>query len=276
MPTQPAWPGAVLAVFRHEWRQFIYAPLTYVFQTAFLVALAAGIFLVADFFATDEASLRLMLTFLPWVALILVPALAMRAWIDEPGDRSLELTLTLPVPISAVVTGKFLAGYAVLLVALAFTAPFPLTIAYLGEPDTGVIIAGYLAAAGLLVTFYALSLLAAALLREQVSAFVLGIMVLLVFLLLGWDVAARISRDVLPAGVIEALAALSPKYWMDRMAKGHVEFAALFYFAATPLLALAVATKLIAARRRQAHWSAAFASRAGMLVVFAGCLTLAI
>lgn len=275
-PPQPAWMASAIAVLRHEWRQFIYSPLTYVFQAAFLVALAAGIFLVADFFATDEASLRLMLTFLPWVALILVPALAMRAWIDEPGDRSLELTLTLPVPVSAVVAGKFLAGFGVLLLTLVFTAPFPLTVAYLGDPDPGVIIAGYMSAAGLLAAFYALSLFAAALLREQVSAFVLGVMVLLVVLLLGWDVTARAGRDTLPAGALETLATLSPKYWMDRMAKGHIEFAAIVYFIAGPVLALTMTAILIRFRRRHTGWLAALGLRAGTIIAFAGCLVIVV
>ena len=269
-----SWTSVVLAVFRHEWRQHVYAPLTYIFQAAFLAGLAICIFLVAEFFASDEASLRLMLTFLPWVALILIPALAMRSWIDEPGDRSLELTMTLPVSVSAAVTGKFVAGFAILIVTLLFTLPFAATIAYLGDPDPGVILSGYLAAAGLLATFYAMALFAAALLREQVSAFVLGVAVLLVFLLLGWDITGRAGRDVLPAGLIDALATLSPKHWLDRMAKGHIEFASIAYFIAAPVLALIMTSVVISTRRRHTTWSSALTLRAGTLLAFAGGIAL--
>ena len=81
------------AVFRHELRLLLYQPLSYLFQVGFLAVLAASVFLIADFYATDEASIRPLLVFLPWVALILVPALAMRAWIEDHSDRSMELTL---------------------------------------------------------------------------------------------------------------------------------------------------------------------------------------
>ena len=110
-------------MFRHELRLLLYQPLSYLFQLGFLAVLAASVFLIADFYATDEASIRLLLVFLPWVALILVPALAMRAWIEDHSDRSMELTLTLPVSVGAVVLGKFLAGYLVLIVTLLFTLP---------------------------------------------------------------------------------------------------------------------------------------------------------
>ena len=136
------------AVFRHELRLLLYQPLSYLFQLGFLAVLAASVFLIADFYATDEASIRLLLVFLPWVALILVPALAMRAWIEDHSDRSMELILTLPVSVGAVVLGKFLAGYLVLIVTLLFTLPLVATVYYLGEPDSGDLFAGYLAFVG--------------------------------------------------------------------------------------------------------------------------------
>ena len=88
--------GGVTAQVRHELRVLLFSPLTYIFQVGFLVALGVCTFLIADFYATDEASIRPMLIFLPWVALIMVPALAMRAWADEHNDGALELTLTCP------------------------------------------------------------------------------------------------------------------------------------------------------------------------------------
>ena len=263
--------GSLYAVFRHEWRQLIYAPLTYVFQAGFLMFLAACIFLIADFYASDEASIRPMLTFLPWVALILVPALAMRAWSDEPGDRSIELTLTLPTPLWSVIGGKFLAGAAVLLLMLIFTTPFLVTVAYLGDPDVGVVFAGYLAAALLLLTFYAISLFAAAVMREPVGSFVLSIAILFFLLLLGWEVFGRLLRDQIPATLYGAIAGFSPKFWLDRLSSGYIEFTGLFYFLATPLLFLVATVMVIKARGRGLSAGArAMRSMLAMLGLLAG------
>lgn len=238
------------AAVRHEARLLFYSPLTYIFQIGFLTALAAATFLIADFYAGDEASIRPMLVFLPWVALILVPALAMRCWPDSGEDRSLELTFTLPLPLSAVVLGKFLAGYGVLLLTLAFTLALPATATYLGEPDGGAVVAGYLGAALLLGAYYAVALFAAALAREQVGAFVIGAAVLFLLLLLGWDVMARLLQTQAPASAIAVLASYSPAQRLTALSRGLVDFGGVAYFLLLTAAALTGAGWLIAARRR--------------------------
>jgi ABC-2 type transport system permease protein len=245
---------AVLAVFRHELRLLLFSPLTYIFQIGFLLSLSACIFLVAVYYSTDEASIQPMLTFLPWVALILVPALAMRAWVDEPSDRSIEFVLTLPLPMPAVVLGKFLAGYTVLLITLAFTAPLVVTAYYLGAPDTGVVVSGYIGAALLLGLYYALSLFASSLGREQVGAFVIGVVLLFVLLLLGWDAFGQLLRNWLPAGAIEVLTFYSPKTWLDSIGEGNIEFVGVFYFLVSILAAL-LANVWVINGRRYGTWS---------------------
>lgn len=242
--------GGTIAVLHHELRLLLYSPVTYVFQVAFLLALTACVFLIADFYATDEASPRLLRVFLPWVALLLVPALAMRAWFDEPGDRSLELMLTLPVRLPAMVTGKFLAGYCVLLITLAFTLPFVATLYFLGEPDTGVIAASYLAAAMLLGAYYAIALFAASLARDEVSSFIAGVILLFLLMLSGWDVFTRLLGEQVPATVLDIMTAASPKTWLESLGSGNISAASIAYFALITLAALAMTTIVIRARRQ--------------------------
>ncbi|MDA0306500.1 MAG: Gldg family protein [Proteobacteria bacterium] len=238
------------AIFRHELRLLLFAPLSNLFQLGFLVSLSACIFLIADFYATDEASVRPMLTFLPWVALIMVPALAMRSWVDEHSDRGVELMLTLPVRLGAIVVGKFLAGYVVLLITLAFTLPLAATVYYLGDPDPGVMVAGYLASALLLAVYYAVSLFAAALAREQVGAFVISLALLFVLLLLGWDVFGRLLHGQVPPETVEALALYSPNTWLVRLARGLIDFPGVFYAVCVTTLALAGTGVIIRSRYR--------------------------
>lgn len=241
------------AVARHEWRRLVYAPLTVVLQTGFLSAMSVGVFLVGDLYASDVASLELAWTFLPWIALVLVPALAMRAFLDEPGERALELTMTMPITPLAIVTGKWLAGSLLLAITLALAlAPIAATIAYLGAPDWGAALAGALGAGLMLATALAIALLAAAVAREQVGAYVLGLGMLLVLLLLGWDVMGRLVRGLPGGAVVDALALASPKHWLDRMAIGRVELAAIVYFALASALALLAATRVLVGRRRAA------------------------
>lgn len=266
-----AYIGAALAVARHETRLLIHSPLTAIFQAGFLATLMACVFLIADFYSTDEASIQPMLVYLPWVALIFVPALAMRAWSDEHGDRGVELLLTLPVPVGAVVVGKFIAGYAVLLLTLLFTAPFVATVYYLGQPDGGVIAAGYLAAALLLAVYFAVALCAAALAREPVGAFVIGIFLLFVLSLAGWDAFGRLLLARVPAGAVEWISAASPVRWYNAIGRGLIDAGAIGYFALAVAAALLATGCLIAGRRRPdrtaGRWVRGTAATAAVVVL---------
>ncbi len=242
------WLSTMYAVARQEWRQLVHTRLTALFQIWFLLALAICIFLIADFFATDHATLDLQWTFLPWIALVMAPALAMRSFAENAGDSGLELFFSLPIPISALVFGKWVSGTAILLITLAMTAPFIATVAYLGDPDWGVVVAGYLGAVFLLAAFYAAALLAASLTRDQISAYVLGLGFLSVLLLTGWDLGSRFGDG--PTGqIITVLTALSPKHWFSRMTSGEVPVAAITYFIALIGLALSATVCVVGQRR---------------------------
>jgi len=238
----------VAAIYRHEWRQLVQSPLSYIFQIGFLATIAIAIFLVADFYHSDEASVRPLLTFLPWVSLIFVPALGMRACQD--ADSESELTLSLPIHTTAVVVGKFLAGYGLLLLSLLFTLAFPLSVFYLGEPDPGVVICTYLAGALLLASYYAISLLASALARQQVAAFVVGLLFLFLLTIMGWSTPAQLLGDSVPNNWLDAAAAVSPKTWLDSLGRGVIEAGSVSYFLALAGIALGATAVVLGSRRR--------------------------
>lgn len=245
----PSWIESIFAIFRLEWRQMMQARLTHIFLAAFPLALAALVFGAADFFSSNEASLRLLITFLPWVALVLVPALAMRFWADANSDRSLELGLAFPLSTSALVAGKFIAGSSVLLIALGCTAAFPISVIYLGEPDFGALVAVYVAAGLYLMTCFAICLLASALAREQVTAFILGVFFLLMLTLAGWDLFGNFLETWLPGSARDVLMHISPKVWLGRIAHGNLQLSVLLKFAVMIGLCLAATTHVVEQRR---------------------------
>lgn len=242
--------GPLLAVLRLEWRQLLFSPLTYIFQLGFLIAVNVGIFIVADFYATDEASIALLVTLLPWVALIFVPALAMRMFSEGPGDRAMELTRSLPLSIWHIVLGKFLANAAVLLLTLAFTFPFVLTIAYLGNPDWGATCCGYLGLTLVLLLFLSAAEFAAALVWEPVATFIVAVAILFILLMSGWDAVSQLVQGSALAPLVDTITLLSPKHWLDRLAEGRIEIAAIVYFTTVTAAFLYGSAHLLAARER--------------------------
>jgi ABC-2 type transport system permease protein len=99
----------------------------------------------------------------------------MRLWSEERKSGTIELLLTLPVTMWQAVLGKFLAAWAFIGIALALTFPIWITVNYLGEPDNGVILAGYLGSLLMAGAFLAVGACLSAATRNQVVAFILTV-----------------------------------------------------------------------------------------------------
>jgi ABC-2 type transport system permease protein len=117
-----------------------------VFIVIFLVLQGALTFNLGGFFDRGQADLNPFFTFVPWVFLLLVPAITMRLWAEERRLGTIELLLTLPVTQTQAVLGKFLAAWVFCAIALVLTFPFVITVNILGHPDNGVIASGYVGA----------------------------------------------------------------------------------------------------------------------------------
>ena len=268
-------PGPVrgaLAVMRHEVRLAFHSPMSYVLALGFALSVSVAVFVAGEFLSTDEASPRLFALFLPWAAVVFVPALAMRAWSAGPEDRGLEFAMSLPFGDGALVAGKFLAGLVVLGFVLLLTAAFPATVAWLGEPDPGAMAGAYLAGFALLAAFYAVALAAAAVTADATAAFVAGACVLFGLVMLGSDGAARHLEDWLAPWSVDVVTSIGPRRWIEALSSGRVGVGSLAYFGIMLVLALAIARDLLASRRRAAPVRVAALRGAGAFVVLAAAL----
>ena len=180
---------SIVATFAHEWRQQIYSGRTFIFQACLLLALSVAVFLVGGLFDSDYASFDLVWSFLPAIAIVLVPAFGARAFAQEDGSRELELLLTLPLSDTGIVIGKWLSGTAFLALTLCCAAPIAITIGYLGAPDWGAAAAGAVGAVLMLATLYAVAMFCSAVTGEQTSAYVLAVVALMALTAMGWETA---------------------------------------------------------------------------------------
>jgi ABC-2 type transport system permease protein len=173
--------NTILIIADRELRAYFATPVATVFIVIFLILQGALTFNLGQFFDRGMADLNPFFTFLPWVFLLLIPAITMRLWAEERRLGTIELLLTLPVTQTQAVLGKFLAAWAFCAIALLLTFPFVIAVNILGSPDNGVIASGYLG--GLLIAGAYLSVGAAmsAMTRNQVIAFVLAVAICFIF-----------------------------------------------------------------------------------------------
>ncbi len=187
------------AVFKRELKSYFTTPIAYVFLVIFL-SFSAYLPFRQGFFEMRQADMRAFFMNLPLLFIILVPATAMRLWAEERRVGSIELLFTLPITVTQAVLGKFLAAWLFLAIALALTFPMPITVCYLGNPDIGLIITGYLG--GLLMAggFLAIGCFFSVVSKNQVISFVLSVVACAVLVFAGMPTTLNYLSTFLPAG----------------------------------------------------------------------------
>ena len=186
----------VLTVAGRELAGYFATPVATVFIVIFLVLQGAVTFNLGQFFDRGQADLNPFFTFIPWVFLLLVPAITMRLWAEERRLGTIELLLTLPLTQGQAVLGKFLAAWAFCAIALLLTFPFVITVNILGHPDNGVIASGYVGSLLVAGAFLSVGSALSALTKNQVIAFVLGVAVCFVFAVASYPVVTDfLSRN---------------------------------------------------------------------------------
>jgi len=225
-----AWAN-IKTIMKRELGGYFTSPIAYVFLVIFLLLTGFFTFTVGNFFERAEASLVSFFTWHPWLYLFLVPAVGMRLWSEERRLGTLELLLTLPITSWQAIVGKFLASWAFLALALVLTFPVVITVNWLGDPDNGVIFAGYVGSLMLAGAYLAISCMTSAMTRNQVISFILSVMICLFLILAGYTpVTDLLTRWANPV-VVQTIASFSVMTHFEAFQRGVLDTRDVIFFA---------------------------------------------
>ncbi len=221
---------AVIA--KRELAGYFSSPVAYVFIVIFLILIGFFTFSnnLGNFFGRNEASLESFFTWHPWLYLFLVPAVGMRLWAEERRQGTIELLLTMPVTPGQAIVGKFLASWSFLILALLLTFPAVLTVSYLGNPDHGPTVSGYLGSALLAGGYLAVSCMTSALTRNQVVSFILSVVLCLFLILSGFEPVTSMLSGWAPEFLVGVVSASSALTHFMNLQRGVIDFRDLLYF----------------------------------------------
>jgi ABC-2 type transport system permease protein len=237
--------NAVRAIFKREFNAYFATPLAYVFIVIYLFAMGAFTFYVGRFYENGIADLSVFFGYHPWLYLFLVPAIGMRLWADERRTGTVELLLTLPIPIWASVLGKFLAAWAFVGVALALTFPVWITVNYLGNPDNGVILASYAGSFLMAGGYLAISAAISASTSNQVIAFVVSVVICFLFTISGAALVLDFFQLWAPVVLVNTISSFSFLTHFQAISNGVIDLRDLVYFASLIGLFLSINAVLI-------------------------------
>ena len=179
----------VMPVFNRELSNYFNTPLGFIFIDVFILITGFFFFELFKFFTNGQASLRNLFVLLPWVYLFFVPAISMRLLAEEKKVGTVEMLMTLPLRDLEVVLAKYFASFIFLSISLLLTLPLVWVVSRSAAShvamDFGPVVGGYVGAILMGGAFLAVGIFFSSLTDNQIVAFILSVVTMAVFLLIG-------------------------------------------------------------------------------------------
>jgi len=217
-------------ILRRELASYFATPLALVVIVFFLLFANVLTFSFGSLFERGQADLNPFFTFLPWLYLLLCPAVSMRLWAEERRNGTIEMLLTQPITLWQAVLAKFFAAWLFVGLALVLTFPLWFSVNYLGKPDNGVILAAYVGSFFFAGGFLAVGSFTSSLTKNQLVAFLIALLMCFVLLLAGYPAVTEWFGGWAPQWLVNGIASLSFLTHFENIAKGLLDLRDVLYF----------------------------------------------
>jgi ABC-2 type transport system permease protein len=172
-----------LIVIKKELKDYFISPIAYVVIATFLIV--TSVWFVKDLFIQNRADMRTFFTFVPAILIIVIPALTMRSWAEERREGTLEIITTLPISSIELIIAKLVSTLVFTVFILFLTIPIPVVLNSLGNPDNGIIIAGYIGLIILSATYIIIGQFISINTDNQIVSFILSAALIAFLFILG-------------------------------------------------------------------------------------------
>ena len=239
-----------LTIYKRELSSYFSQPTAYAIIVIFLFLVMGLTFSFGNFIRVGDASLEYSFFFWhPWIYMLLAPAVGMKLWSDEQRTGTIELLGTFPVSTWSAIAGKFLAAATVWLAALALTFPIVMTVNYLGDPDNGAILSGYIGSYLVCCTFLAITMLVSACTRDQVVCLIVSVAVCVVMVLCGFDDFTRELANAVSPAVVEGCTAIGVWNHFNSLTRGLFRLQDFVWFGSFIVVCLLGTSTILSAKR---------------------------
>lgn len=213
----------IITIARKELTAYFNNPTAYIVVAAFLLLWEFLFFRSA--FLVGEVSLAGLFDYLPWIFMIVVPALTMGSLAEEKREGTLEFLLTHPLSQVELVIGKFLGIVIFLALALLFIFPLAWSFARFGNLDWGKVLAQYLASVSLAAVLASLGLFVSGFFSSQISAFLVSSVAGFFLIIAGTE----FFSNHFPLELSAFLEQLSASTHFDSMSRGVIDARDVWY-----------------------------------------------
>ena len=200
----------------------------------------------SNIFVMGQASLNVFFGIAFWSLFFFIPAITMKMIAEENRAGTIELLITKALSDNQIVIGKFLACLILVLIALACTLPYYITISRLGNIDDGAVIGGYIGLILLSSAYIAIGLFASSVTTNQIVAFLVALFIGIFFQVL-FDVIGSSFTGT----VGNAFNYLSIRSHFDSISRGVLDSRDLIYFGSIVVIGLMLSQFMLSKRNWQ-------------------------
>ncbi len=201
---------------------------------------------MANVFLRGEADLSVFFEVAYIAIFILVPALTMRMVAEENRVGTIELLMTKAVSDWEIIIGKFTACLLLVVISLAFTIPYYVSVSMLGPVDHGAVIGGYLGLILIASAYIGIGLLASSITNSQIVAFLFAAIISLLFTFIFSSLAASFTGFF---GNLFSFLSLNTHY--ASLSRGVIDSTAVIYFLSIMYTGLLLSKTMLSKRNWQ-------------------------
>lgn len=231
-----------LAIMQRELLALFWSPIAYIVIAGFLVV--TGVLALDRIGPGKPATLRDIFQYAPYLLSIFVPAITMRTLAEEYRSGTIESLMTAPVSDTQLVLGKYGAALAFFVIMIAGTLIYPVIMMMYGNPDLGATLASYIGMFLAGAAFTAIGLFASSLTRNQIVAWILTTVPLVLFVWLAFFIVQQVGGTTR-----QVLQQINISGRLDEFNRGLVTLDGVVFFLGVTALFLFLATKVVETQR---------------------------
>jgi len=227
------------AVYKKDVMSLFFSPVAYITVALFM-------FLVSLMGAGNmyQASMRDVFGYMSLFMIFVIPMATMRVFSEEMRQGTIELLMTSPAPLWALVIGKFAAVMTLIAAIFALSGEFVIFIAKYGKPDWGPMVSGYIGLLLLSSAFVSIGVFSSSLTKNQFISAVICFVVMLFFMVI--NTLSEFFGPGAASEVLNQLAIFTHFYDFD---KGLITLSNVVYYIGFTFLFLFLTVRNLEMRR---------------------------
>jgi len=214
----------MLQIIKKELKQMFSSPAYFVILAIFIGIL--NFLFLKSFFVNSQMNFRNYFDLQIWFLMIFIPAISMRVMSEEFKNWSIEFLLTKPISLLKIIFWKYLSLWIYFSIFILSTIILYFSLSSLWNFSLWIIVSQLIWSILLIFTMFSISFLASSITKNQVFAFLLGVLINFVLIIIGTDFI-QLSLPYFLSNFLDSLSYMSHS---SNFAKWLIKFSDIFYY----------------------------------------------